>query len=328
MRQANKTVTRRSKERTIQMQNKVTGYVYDPIFLKHDWPDHPEHKGRLESIYSHLQRVDILATMHQIQVRPATEHELLHVHTQQYLEKIKVWQDWLDGDTYMNNHSYQAAIHAAGGLIDLVLQVQAGEVNNGIALLRPPGHHALPDRGMGFCILNNEAIAATVILEKRLVDRLAIVDFDVHHGNGTQAVFYSDPRVLYISSHSYPFYPGTGSIEETGEGEGKGTTVNIPLTQGSGDDIFKQIYESKVRNNLFKFKPQIMIINAGYDAHRDDPLGNLSLTNQGFVDIVRILLATANELCHGKIIFSLNGGYNLSALETAVTDTIKLLLAN
>jgi len=226
----------------------------------------------------------------------------------------------------MNACSYQAATHAAGGLIDLTLQVQSGSLKNGIALLRPPGHHALPDRGMGFCILNNEGVAARVLLENNLVERIAIVDFDVHHGNGTQTVFYSDPRVLYISSHSYPFYPGTGSAAETGDGKAKGTTINIPLSQGSGDEIFNRIYATVVCPALLAFQPQFILINAGYDAHKDDPLGNLALSDQGFVDIIQLLLATAEDVCQGKIVFSLNGGYNLQALSTAVANTIKLMM--
>jgi acetoin utilization deacetylase AcuC-like enzyme len=310
------------------MAGKLTGYVYDPLFLKHDWPGHPEHKGRLESVYSHLRQEGLLDQMRHVSARPATTDELALVHTERYLNQVISWQDWLDGDTYMNAYSYQAAIHAAGGLIDLTLQVQNGNLKNGIALLRPPGHHALPDRGMGFCILNNEGIAARILLEQKLVERIAIVDFDVHHGNGTQAVFYSDPRVLYISSHSYPFYPGTGEVAETGDGNAEGTTINIPLSQGSGDEIFKRVYETKVCPALLVFQPQLIIINAGYDAHKDDPLGNLVLSDQGFVDIITPLLATAADLCQGKIVFSLNGGYNLQALNTAVANTVKLLLTN
>jgi acetoin utilization deacetylase AcuC-like enzyme len=308
------------------MKHKTTGYVYDPLFLKHDWPGHPEHKGRLEAIYTHLQREKLLEQMQSIPVRPAAEEELRLVHTDRYLAQVISWQDWLDGDTYMNAFSYQAAIHAAGGLIALVLQVQNSNLNNGIALLRPPGHHALPDRGMGFCILNNEGIAARVLLEQGLVDRIAIVDFDVHHGNGTQAVFYHDPRVLYISSHSYPFYPGTGSAAERGAGKAEGTTINIPLSQGSGDDVFKQVYETIVCPALIAFQPQFIIVNAGYDAHRDDPLGNLALSDQGFTELTTLLLSTAHDICQGKIVFSLNGGYNHQVLRTAVANTINLLV--
>jgi acetoin utilization deacetylase AcuC-like enzyme len=181
---------------------------------------------------------------------------------------------------------------------------------------------------MGFCILNHEGIAARILLEKKRVERIAIVDFDVHHGNGTETVFYSDPHVLYISSHSYPFYPGTGSAAETGEGKGEGMTLNIPLSQGSGDDVFKHVYETQVRPALLDFQPQFILINAGYDAHKDDPLGNLSLSHQGFTDISTLLISTAGEVCQGKIVFSLNGGYNLQALGMAVASTVKLLIAN
>jgi acetoin utilization deacetylase AcuC-like enzyme len=282
----------------------------------------------LEAIYNQLQQEKFPDKMQLVPSREAAEDEILLVHTQRYLDQIRTRHNWLDGDTYMNEYSYQTASHAAGGLIDLCLQLQSGVLKNGIALLRPPGHHALPDQGMGFCILNHESIAAQILLEKKLVDRIAIVDFDVHHGNGTQAVFYSDPRVLYISSHSYPFYPGTGSAAETGEGKGKDTTLNIPLSQGSGDDIFKQVYEQKVRPALLDFQPQFILINAGYDAHNDDPIGNLSISHQGFIDICLLLISTADDVCQGKIVFSLNGGYNLQALSIAVANTVKLLIAN
>jgi acetoin utilization deacetylase AcuC-like enzyme len=308
------------------LDKKMTGYVYDPLFLQHDWPGHPEHKGRLEAIYTYLQRKKVLEQMHTVPARPAKNDEMQLVHTAHYLDHITTWQDWLDGDTYMNAYSYQAATHAAGGLIDLALQVCRGNLENGIALLRPPGHHALPDRGMGFCILNNEAIAVRVLLEKKLVERIAIVDFDVHHGNGTQTVFYSDPSVLYISSHSYPFYPGTGRADETGYGRAVGTTLNIPLPAGSGDNTLREIYEAIVYPALSRFQPQFILVNAGYDAHRQDPLGNFAVTQQGFIDISTLILDAAKKLSRGKIVFSLNGGYNLDAISIAVDNAIKLLM--
>jgi acetoin utilization deacetylase AcuC-like enzyme len=211
-------------------------------------------------------------------------------------------------------------------LIALTKAVLSGEVRNGFAFLRPPGHHAIPHQGMGFCIFNNEGIAAKIALQVPGIRKIAIIDFDVHHGNGTQAVFEADPNVLYISSHSYPFYPGTGNYNEIGSGAGKGTTVNLPLPERSGDSIFKKIYSEIVIPVIKRFQPDFIIVNAGYDSHFKDPLGNLALSLAGYAWLSKLLVDLAEELCAGKIVFSLNGGYNLDVLRVAVANTVKILL--
>ncbi|MBN2091509.1 histone deacetylase [candidate division KSB1 bacterium] len=306
-----------------------TGYIFDPIFQHHNLANHPENASRLESILKYLEMTKILAELHPITSRMATREELLLVHSADYLSEVEEksrQSEYLDPDTYTTPDSYLAAATAAGSLIALANAVLSGEVKNGFALLRPPGHHALPNQGMGFCIFNNEAIAAKVALQWPGVKRIAIIDFDVHHGNGTQAIFETDPNVLYISSHSFPFYPGTGNMNEIGSGDGKGTTVNLPLSERSGDSIFKKVYSEIVIPVIKRFKPDFIFINAGYDAHFKDPLGNLGLSLSGYSWLSQLLVDLASEVCQGKIIFSLNGGYNLDVIKIAVANTIKILL--
>ncbi len=306
-----------------------TGYVYDPIFQQHNLANHPENASRLESILKYLEINKILAEIHPINSRMAATEELLLVHSADYLSEVKAkssQSEYLDPDTYTTPDSYLAAATAAGSLIALANAVLSGEVQNGMALLRPPGHHALPHQGMGFCIYNNEAIAAKVALQWPGIARIAIVDFDVHHGNGTQTVFETDPNVLYISSHSYPFYPGTGNMNEIGSGAGTGATVNLPLSERSGDAIFKKVYSAIVLPIIKRFKPDFIFINAGYDAHFKDPLGNLGLSLAGYTWLCQFLVDIAGEVCQGRIIFSLNGGYHLDVINVAVANTIKILL--
>lgn len=310
-------------------QKNRTGYVYDPIFQKHNEVEHPENALRLESIMKYLENNKILAEIHPIKSQIARDKELMLVHPEEYLVQVKEKSeqcDNLDPDTYTTIQSYNAAATAAGSLIALTKAVLSGEVQNGFAFLRPPGHHALPRQGMGFCIFNNEAIAVKVALQLPAIYKIAIIDFDVHHGNGTQAIFENDPEVLYISSHSYPFYPGTGNYNETGSGAGTGTTVNLPLPEKSGDSIYKKIYSEIAIPIIKRFKPDLMLINAGYDAHFKDPLGNLALSLSGYAWLTKLLVDLANEICKGKIIFSLNGGYNLDVLKIAVANTIKILM--
>ncbi len=215
---------------------------------------------------------------------------------------------------------------AVGSSIDLTKAVIKGELKNGFALLRPPGHHAISTKSMGFCLFGNIAIAAKVAITETGISKVAIVDFDVHHGNGTQALVGDDPNILFISSHQYPFYPGTGSINEIGQGDAEGTIINIPLQQGVGDEGFKTIYENLIIPSLRRFKPDLILVSAGYDAHWDDPLANLSLSLEGYDWISRKLISAADEICSGKIVFFLEGGYNLEVLSYGVANTIRGLL--
>jgi len=312
------------------MNEQKTGIVFDPIFLKHNQPGHPENAKRLEFIIGGLKEKGLLSELKRIESRQAEIDELAICHTKEYVEYVKEYCEkgggYFDPDTYANKYSYLAAATAVGSSIDLTKAVISGDLKSGFALLRPPGHHALANRSMGFCLFGNIAIAAKIASTQTGVSKVAIVDFDVHHGNGTQALIGDDPNILFISSHQYPFYPGTGSIRETGTGAAEGKIVNIPLQAGVGDKGFKIVYEKVVIPSLERFKPNIILVSAGYDAHWDDPLANLNLSLTGYNWISRELIKSAERICNGKIVFFLEGGYNLQVLSDGVANTIRGLL--
>jgi len=228
----------------------------------------------------------------------------------------------------MSAGSYQAALYAAGGLIRAVEAVMAGEVSSAFALVRPPGHHATSRQAKGFCLFNNIAIAARYALDKYKLERILIVDFDVHHGNGTQEAFYDNPQVMYISTHQYPFYPGTGSFEETGSGAAEGTNINIPLPAGCGDAEYLKVFEQIVVPTARRFNPQLILVSAGYDNHWADPLAMMEVSVTGFGQMAEIIKGLADELCGGRLALTLEGGYNLDALATSVKATLDVLLGN
>ena len=308
------------------------GFVYDPIYLKHDTGQHVENAGRLEAIISHLEQTGLNQQLVSIKPRAASVEELSLVHQHQYVSGIQdVAQKgggWLDVDTIMSADSYEAAIYAAGGAIAATEAVMSGEVASAFALVRPPGHHSTPRRAMGFCLFNNVAIATKYALDKYGLERIAIIDFDVHHGNGTQEIFYGNPQVLYISTHESPFYPGTGSVEETGGGAATGTKVNIPLPAGCGDNEYLQVFEQIVAPAVRRFKPQLILVSAGYDPHWADELAMMQVSTTGFAQMVKIIKQIADELCSGRLVFTLEGGYNLTALATSVKATFDGLLGN
>ena len=306
------------------------GYVYDPIYLKHDTGGHVENAKRLEAIISHLEETGLKQQLTPIEPRAASIEELSLVHRKEYISHIQDSAQrgggWLDADTVMSAESYQAAIYAAGGLIRATEAVMDGEVSSAFGLVRPPGHHATAQRAMGFCLFNNIAIAAKFALAKYNLERVLIIDFDVHHGNGTQATFYDDPQVLYTSTHQYPFYPGTGDIDETGTGKAKGTTVNIPLPAGCGDSEYLSVFEQIIVPAARRFNPQLILVSAGYDPHWADALALMQLTVTGFAQIVKIIKGLADELCGGRLVFTLEGGYNLNALAASTKATFDVLL--
>lgn len=308
----------------------ITGYVYHPVYLEHNQPGHPENARRLERIMETLRGSGVLDRLTPIAARPATEEELSRVHTPTYVARVRQMAErgggHLDADTYLNARSYDAACMAAGGLLALVEAVLKGEVRNGFALVRPPGHHALPDRGMGFCIFNNVAIAARHAQTFPGIRRVFIADFDVHHGNGTQAIFEADPSVFYFSTHQYPHYPGTGHWRETGVGEGAGTVLNVPLPPGVGDEGFIRVYEELVWPLARRFRPDLILVSAGYDSHWQDPLAMMQLSLAGYARIARELVAMAEELCAGRIVFTLEGGYHLDVLAHGVLNVFYALL--
>ena len=308
------------------------GLVYDPVYLEHDTGQHVENARRLEATISHLEQTQLKQQLALIEPRAASTEEISLVHDSHYISRIRdVAQrggGWLDVDTLMSPDSYQAAIYAAGGAIRASEAVMDGEADSAFALVRPPGHHATSQRAMGFCLFNNVAIAAKYALAKYKLDRIIIIDFDVHHGNGTQAVFYDNPHVLYVSTHEYPFYPGTGGIEETGGGVGEGTTINIPLSAGCGDAEYLQVFEQIIVPAARRFNPQFIMVSAGYDLHWADEIALMQVSTSGFAQMVRIIQGLADELCGGRLVFSLEGGYHLQALAYSVKATFDVLLGN
>jgi len=308
------------------------GFVYDPIYLKHDTRQHVENAGRLEAIISHLEQTQLIRQLTPIKPRAASVEELSLVHHKEHISHIQEAAQksggWLDPDTVMSADSYQAALYAAGGAIEASEAVMRGEVASAFALVRPPGHHATATRAMGFCLFNNVAIAAKYALTKYNLERIAIIDFDVHHGNGTQESFYDNPQVLYTSIHEFPFYPGTGNLDETGKDEAKGTTVNMPLPAGCGDAEYLAVFEEIIVPVVRRFRPQFILVSAGYDTHWADGLAMMQVSVTGFTQMVKIIQGLADELCSGRLVFTLEGGYNLTALAASVKATFDVLLGN
>ena len=309
----------------------TTVFFTEEQFAVHTLHGHPEHAGRLAAIMERFEEFKILPLLKRISAAPATDEQLLAVHTQHYLnllEKTTLLDRtaMLGADTYVTPDSYSLARLAAGGVIAVVDAVMRGEAKNGMALVRPPGHHATPDQAMGFCLLSNIAIAARHAYKTYGLERVAIIDYDVHHGNGTQDCLYEDGTILFISSHQSPLYPGTGAMEEIGRGAGKGFTVNIPLPPGTGDEGFHHIYDQVVIPLLKRFQPQLMLISAGYDAHWADPLANLTLSLPGFQYLVQQLMAAASSYGEGRIVFVMEGGYDLQALSYGWLNVANALL--
>ncbi len=307
-------------------------FAYHPEMLEHDTgPYHPERPDRLRAIVEHLHTTGLWDQLEHIDVPLATEEHLQLIHPPSYIERIRKAADsgaqYLDPDTFVSTHSYAAALRAVGAILrccDVVLQTN--HRTSAFAAVRPPGHHAEPQRAMGFCLFNNVAIAARYAQQQYQLSRIAIVDWDVHHGNGTQAAFYSDPSVLYISLHQYPLYPGTGSEVEQGEGPGYGTTLNIPLPPASGGGVYRQAFEQKVLPKLRDFQPDFLLVSAGYDAHRNDPLASMLLEASDFGWMTRQLVTFAKNHTEYGIALVLEGGYHLEALARSVALTLETLL--
>jgi acetoin utilization deacetylase AcuC-like enzyme len=306
------------------------GLVYDSIYLEHDTGDHVENSQRLVATMSYLEETGTKEKLTLLSPRPASMEELELVHTPEYISyvknKVEKGGGWLDPDTITCPRSYEVALYAGGGLLTAVEAVMMGEVDNAFALVRPPGHHATHDRAMGFCIFNNVAIAAKFALSKFNLNRVLIADFDVHHGNGTQDAFYADPKVLYFSTHEYPFYPGTGWMEETGTGEGEGTTVNFPMAAGWGDEEYLRAFNEVLVPVAQRFRPQLILISAGFDPHWADQLAMMRASVAGFAQMVIILKKLAAELCQGRLVFTLEGGYDLRVVASSIKAVFDVLL--
>lgn len=308
------------------------GLLYDPIYLEHDTGHHVENAQRLERIMGHLRETGLTRKLVPLKPRPASHEELATVHSTGFISYVEAFAKkgggWLDPDTATSPRSYDSALYAAGGVITAVDAVMGGEVESAFALVRPPGHHATRWEAMGFCLFNNIAVAARHALDSHKLERILIVDFDVHHGNGTQDTFYSDPAVLYFSTHQYPFYPGSGRFDETGDGRGEGYTVNVPLPAWCGDEDYLRIFEEVLVPVARRFCPQLIMVSAGYDAHWADLISQMQLTVSGYARMARIIKELAAEHSMGRIVITLEGGYNLDALPASVRATFDVLLGN
>lgn len=308
------------------------GIVTHPAYLEHDMgPSHPESPERLRAILSQLESSGTMSKLTRIDPRKADDEWITRVHTPAYVQRIKETAPSsgyasLDPDTSMSPGSLDAAYLAAGGAMAAVDAILDNQVDQVFCAVRPPGHHAEANRAMGFCLFNNIAIATRYIQERHGLRRVLIVDWDVHHGNGTQHAFEDDPSVLFFSTHQYPHYPGTGSEKERGRGEGEGTTINVPLSAGQGDDSYREVFQKILVPAADAFRPDFVLISAGFDAHRDDPLASMELTEQGYGDLTRIVAGIAHAHCHGRIVSCLEGGYNLRALAASVEHHILALL--
>jgi acetoin utilization deacetylase AcuC-like enzyme len=300
------------------------GFLIDRRFQLHDpGAQHPESPGRLAHIQQALDAYRIEERWRRIDARPATTEQLELVHSRNHVERVRraaqMAPAYLDPDTPVSAASYDTAVLAAGGVLACVDEICSRETDRVFAFVRPPGHHAEPDRAMGFCLFNNVAIAAAHLRQKHRLDRVAIVDIDVHHGNGTQAMFYDDPAVLFVSTHQYPYFPGTGASTELGSGDGWGYTINFPLPAGTGDGVFVPIYARIVSAILDQFNPQFLLVSAGFDALLGDPLGGLAVSIAGYAAVCAVLLKAADRCCGGRICFVLEGGYSPAGLRDCTT---------
>lgn len=305
-----------------------TGIVKDHRYMQHRMGDfHPESPQRLEVIYDMIEDRDLKGYVEEIPVRRAEPDEILAVHSADYVSLIASTDGkeytYLDPDTQTSPGSYEAALLAAGGVCEAVNRVIAGNPINAFALVRPPGHHAERDRAMGFCLFNNIAIGARYAREKLNLERILIVDWDLHHGNGTQHSFENDPSVLYFSTHQSPYYPGTGSFRETGRGAGEGYTVNIPLSAGCGDFEYVTLFKKILTPIALAFEPELILVSAGFDIYMDDPLGGMNVTPAGFAGLTRSVMEIADRCCGGRIVVVLEGGYSLQGLRDSVKAVLK-----
>ncbi len=309
-----------------------TGFVYDDIYLRHQTgAGHPERPQRLVAIVQRLKEGGLLPELVVLRPSPVSQEWLTTVHTAQYVERVR--KSCEDGSQYMDSRdtpisaeSYEVAVAAVGGVLSAIDAVMEGKIRNAFCAVRPPGHHALRDKAMGFCLFNNVAIAARYIQKKHNLKKVLIVDWDVHHGNGTQETFYDDPTVLYFSVHQYPFYPGTGSAAEKGRGEGLNYNLNVPLRAGSGDKDFESAFKEKLMPAALDFRPDFVLISAGFDAHEDDPLGGMKVTAPGYGRLTRMVKELAETCCKGRLVSVLEGGYSLEGIAESVEAHLRALM--
>jgi acetoin utilization deacetylase AcuC-like enzyme len=305
------------------------GLYDDPVFREHDsGKGHPERPERLDAVRRGIREAGLEERVQVLAPRRATREELLRVHAADHVARVESTSGStlrFDPDTQAGPRSCEAALLAAGGVADAVDRVLGGGLDRAFCLARPPGHHAESSRAMGFCLFNNVAVGAARALAKGL-ERVLVIDFDVHHGNGTQEIFYRDPRVLYISTHAFPFYPGTGGIDEVGAGAGRGFTVNLPLRHGCGDVEYAHVYRDIVGPIGRAFDPQLVLVSAGFDPHAADPLAGMTVTEAGFAEVARVCLTTAAGSAAGRSVFVLEGGYDLAALAASSAAVLRVML--
>ena len=309
----------------------ATGFIYDADYLKHDTGlGHPESPARLTATMEHLQSLPWFKELKQLSPLPCELSLVEANHAPDYIARVnKACQDgerFLDSlDTAICEESFEIALLAAGGLVVLADGVMNGELRNGFALVRPPGHHAEKNMALGFCLFNNVAILARYVQQQYGLENVLILDWDVHHGNGTQHAFYDDPSVLYISMHQSPYYPGTGAASETGAGNGVGETLNCPMPAGSGDREYQAVFEEQILPKIDGYEPDFIIISAGFDGHRDDPLAQMNLSTEFFGWMTKEIMQMADKHCEGRIVSSLEGGYDLRALPLSIAEHLRVL---
>ena len=311
------------------MQHK-TGFVYHPDYLNHDTGyGHPERPDRLRASLAALQNSDVWEQLHPIDPQPATVEQIAYAHNPGYSEHIRQACELeipLSYDTPVGHDSYDIALLSTGGVLCAAEAVATQQVKNAFAMVRPPGHHATPGQSMGFCLFNNIAVTARYLQQEHDVGKVAIVDWDVHHGNGTQDIFYEDESVFFFSIHQSPLYPGTGSRYEQGSGKARGTTLNVPMPRDTGDDEYIRVFEDVLIPVLQDFSPEFILISAGFDAHYLDPLSQVDLTANGFAELTNLVLKVAEEVASGNVVSALEGGYSLEGLSESVVAHVERLV--
>ena len=309
----------------------MTLFCFDDVFLRHDTGNHPENIKRLTATTKHLASLQLDQHCETPDWKSATDEQIARVHDQNYIQRIREYAanggGRIEADTVVSHDSFDAAAKASGAVIHCVEQVVAGRDENALCLVRPPGHHARPNQPMGFCLFNHIAVGAKHATDALKLDRVLVVDWDVHHGNGTQESFYEVENIGFVSIHRWPFYPGSGTAAETGSGKGLGATLNVPVEFGTSREKYRELLEAAIEAMAKKMKPQLILLSAGFDAHRQDPVGSLGLEVEDFVWMTQFICRVADEHCGGKLVSMLEGGYNIDVLPLCVEAHLRELLS-